>query len=34
MLIFDLDGTLFKTRDVVIPAVKETFDELGIPSVG
>lgn len=34
MLIFDLDGTLFKTRDAVVPAVKETLEELGIPSVG
>ncbi|MFW6141057.1 MAG: HAD family hydrolase [Candidatus Saliniplasma sp.] len=34
MLIFDLDGTLFKTRDAVVPAVQESLEELGIPSVG
>ncbi len=33
MLIFDLDGTLFKTRDAVVPAVQESLEELGIPTV-
>ncbi|MFW6040584.1 MAG: HAD family hydrolase [Thermoplasmatota archaeon] len=33
LLIFDLDGTLFKTRSTVIPAVKGTLRELGIREV-
>lgn len=33
LLIFDLDGTLFKTRDAVVPAVRESLEELGIPTV-
>jgi phosphoglycolate phosphatase-like HAD superfamily hydrolase len=30
-LIFDLDGTLFRTETVTIPAVRHCFQELGIP---
>jgi len=30
-LIFDLDGTLFRTETVTIPAVQHCFQELGMP---
>lgn len=30
-LIFDLDGTLFRTETVTIPAVQQSFDEFGLP---
>ncbi len=31
VVIFDLDGTLFRTRDVVLPAVKSALKDAGLP---
>ncbi len=31
LLVFDLDGTLFHTETVTVPAVKRCFEERGIP---
>ncbi len=33
VVIFDLDGTLFKTREVVLPAVKNALEDAGLPPV-
>ncbi len=32
LLIFDLDGTLFRTETVTVPAVQDTFREHGLPA--
>ncbi len=31
VVIFDLDGTLFKTREVVIPSVNHALEDVGLP---
>jgi len=31
LVIFDLDGTLFRTETVTVPAVEQTFRHLGLP---
>ncbi|MFO8109857.1 MAG: HAD family hydrolase [Thermoplasmata archaeon] len=32
VIIFDLDGTVFKTRDVVISAVNKSLEDVGLPA--
>ena len=34
LLIFDLDGTLFKTESVTVPAVQSTFKKYSLPAPG
>ncbi len=32
LLVFDIDGTLFQTQLVTVPAVQRTFEEYGLPA--